>query len=122
MVLVAKQTPRNPGAGFDIAPAKYVNFIQNHDQLANSGSGKRVHLLTSPNRYRAMTALFLLARQTPMLFQGQEFAATSPFFYFADHKEEIAYLVARGRSDFLAQFRPWQHRKCRPDCRIPAIR
>lgn len=89
----------------DIAPAKYVNFIQNHDQLANSGSGKRVHLLTSPNRYRALTALFLLAPQTPMLFQGQEFAATSPFFYFADHKEEIAYLVARGRSDFLAQFR-----------------
>jgi maltooligosyltrehalose trehalohydrolase len=89
----------------DTAPAKYVNFIQNHDQLANSGSGKRIHLLTSPNRYRAVTALFLLAPQTPMLFQGQEFAATSPFFYFADHKEEIAYLVARGRSDFLAQFR-----------------
>jgi maltooligosyltrehalose trehalohydrolase len=89
----------------DMGPAKYVNFIQNHDQLANSGSGKRIHLLTSPNRYRAVTALFLLAPQTPMLFQGQEFAATSPFFYFADHKEEIAYLVARGRSDFLAQFR-----------------
>jgi len=89
----------------DMAPVKFVNFIQNHDQLANSGSGKRIHLLTSPNRYRAVTALFLLAPQTPMLFQGQEFAATSPFFYFADHKEEIAYLVARGRSDFLAQFR-----------------
>jgi maltooligosyltrehalose trehalohydrolase len=89
----------------NMPPAKYVNFIQNHDQLANSGSGKRIHLLTSPNRYRAVTALFLLAPQTPMLFQGQEFAATNPFFYFADHNEEIAYLVARGRSDFLAQFR-----------------
>jgi maltooligosyltrehalose trehalohydrolase len=89
----------------DIPPAKFVNFIQNHDQLANSGSGKRIHLLTSPNRYRALTALLLLAPQTPMLFQGQEFAATSPFFYFADHKDEIAYLVARGRSQFLAQFR-----------------
>lgn len=89
----------------DTPPAKFINFIQNHDQLANSGSGKRIHLLTSPNRYRALTALFLLAPQTPMLFQGQEFAATSPFFYFADHKDEIAYLVARGRSTFLAQFR-----------------
>lgn len=89
----------------DMPPAKFVNFIQNHDQLANSGSGKRVHLLTSSNRYRALTALFLLAPQTPMLFQGQEFAATSPFFYFADHKDEIAHLVARGRADFLAQFR-----------------
>ncbi|TRW97195.1 malto-oligosyltrehalose trehalohydrolase [Candidatus Methylobacter oryzae] len=91
--------------GLDMLPAKFINFIQNHDQLANSGSGKRIHLLTSPNRYRALTALFLLAPQTPMLFQGQEFAATSPFFYFADHKDEIAYLVARGRSQFLAQFR-----------------
>ena len=89
----------------NIPPAKFINFIQNHDQIANSGSGKRVHLMTSPNRYRALTALLLLAPQTPMLFQGQEFAATSPFFYFADHKEDIAYLVAQGRSQFLAQFR-----------------
>jgi maltooligosyltrehalose trehalohydrolase len=89
----------------NMPPAKFVNFIQNHDQVANSGSGKRIHLLTSPNRYRALTALFLLAPQTPMLFQGQEFAATSPFFYFADHKDEISCLVAQGRSDFLAQFR-----------------
>lgn len=91
--------------GLDMPPAKFVNFIQNHDQLANSGSGKRVHSMTSPNRYRALTALFLLAPQTPMLFQGQEFAATSPFFYFADHNDEIAHLVARGRSASLAQFR-----------------
>ena len=89
----------------DMPPPKFVNFIQNHDQLANSGSGKRVHFLTSPNRYRALTALFLLAPQTPMLFQGQEFAATSPFYYFADHNDEIAHLVAQGRADFLAQFR-----------------
>ncbi|WP_374089653.1 malto-oligosyltrehalose trehalohydrolase [Methylomicrobium lacus] len=89
----------------DMLPAKFVNFIQNHDQLANSGSGKRVHALTSPNRYRALTTLFLLAPQTPMLFQGQEFAATSPFFYFADHKAEIAHWVARGRAESLAQFR-----------------
>ncbi|MGZ5050107.1 MAG: malto-oligosyltrehalose trehalohydrolase [Methylobacter sp.] len=89
----------------NMAPAKFITFIQNHDQLANSGSGKRLHLLTSPNRYRALTALFLLGPQTPMLFQGQEFAATSPFFYFADHKGDIAYQVARGRSEFLAQFR-----------------
>lgn len=89
----------------DMPPAKYIHFIQNHDQVANSGSGKRAHLLTSPGRYRALTALFLLAPQTPMLFQGQEFGASSPFFYFADHKEDIAYQVARGRSEFLAQFR-----------------
>ena len=89
----------------DLPPWKFVNFLQNHDQLANSGSGKRAHLLTSPSRYRAVTAVFLLAPQTPMLFQGQEFAASSPFFYFVDHRDEIARLVAKGRAQFLSQFR-----------------
>jgi maltooligosyltrehalose trehalohydrolase len=41
---------------------------------------------------------------TPMLFQGQEFAASSPFLYFADHNEELAKLVRKGRAEFLAQF------------------
>jgi maltooligosyltrehalose trehalohydrolase len=79
--------------------------MQNHDQLANSGSGERLHRLTSPSRYRAITTMFLLLPQTPMLFQGQEFAASTPFFYFADHREEIARAVAKGRADFLSQFR-----------------
>src|SRR5262249_25705014 len=50
------------------------------------------------------TALFLLAPQTPMLFQGQEFCASSPWTFFADHNPELAQLVKRGRAEFLAQF------------------
>ncbi len=90
--------------GLDIPPAAFVNFIQNHDQVANSAHGLRAHLTTSPGRYRAMTALLLLAPGTPMLFQGQEFAASAPFLYFADHKPELAALVEAGRQEFLAQF------------------
>jgi maltooligosyltrehalose trehalohydrolase len=53
-----------------------------------------------------MLALLLLGRQTPMLFQGQEFAASSPFFYFADPRDEdLAKMVYRGRNEFLSQFR-----------------
>jgi len=52
-----------------------------------------------------MTALMLLAPGTPMLFQGQEFASSSPFYYFADHKPDLAKLVGEGRAKFLAQFR-----------------
>ncbi len=89
---------------FGLAPDVFINYIQNHDQIANSGRGERCHTLTSPGRYRAMTALLLLLPGTPMLFQGQEFAASSPFFYFADHKPELAPLVDEGRADFLAQF------------------
>jgi maltooligosyltrehalose trehalohydrolase len=82
----------------------FVNFIQNHDQIANSGRGERAHKLTSPALYRAMTALMLLTPGTPMLFQGQEFCASSPFLYFADHKPELAESIRKGRAAFLAQF------------------
>ncbi len=51
-----------------------------------------------------MTALMLLMPATPMLFQGQEFGATSPFLYFADHKPELAAAVQKGRAEFLSQF------------------
>ena len=98
------QKKRRGSPSLDLDPACFVNFIQNHDQVANSARGLRCQLLTSPGRYRAMTALLLLAPQTPMLFQGQEFASSSPFFYFADHKKELAKLVCKGRAEFLAQF------------------
>jgi maltooligosyltrehalose trehalohydrolase len=63
-----------------------------------------MHQITAPGRWRAMTALLLLGPGTPMLFMGQEFSATSPFPYFADHAGELANLVRRGRLEFLAQF------------------
>jgi maltooligosyltrehalose trehalohydrolase len=85
-------------------PASFVNCIQNHDQVANSLHGIRLHQLTSAGRFRAMTALLLLGPGTPMLFQGQEFAASTPFLYFADHNPELAKLVAAGRRQFLEQF------------------
>jgi maltooligosyltrehalose trehalohydrolase len=87
-----------------LPPATFVTFIQNHDQIANSARGHRRHLLTSPGRYKAITAVMLLGPGTPMLFQGQEFAASAPFLYFADHKPELARQVRRGRADFLRQF------------------
>lgn len=90
---------------FGLKPETFITFIQNHDQIANSSRGDRIHLLTSPGKYRAMTALMLLAPGTPMLFQGQEFAASSPFLYFADHRTEFRETVQKGRQEFLRQFR-----------------
>jgi maltooligosyltrehalose trehalohydrolase len=81
-----------------------VSFLENHDQVANSGRGQRLHQLTSPGRYRAMTALVLLGPGTPMLFQGQEFASSAPFLFFADHDRELASAVRKGRGEFLTQF------------------
>ncbi|HTJ23776.1 MAG TPA: malto-oligosyltrehalose trehalohydrolase [Gemmatimonadaceae bacterium] len=85
-------------------PTRFVNFLQNHDQVANSGAGRRLHRETSPGRHRALTALLLLLPQTPMLFQGQEFGASSPFLYFADHRPELSALVRSGRRAFMSQF------------------
>ncbi|MFT3856656.1 MAG: malto-oligosyltrehalose trehalohydrolase [Aquabacterium sp.] len=84
-----------------------VHFIQNHDQVANTFWGQRLHELTSPGRLRAMTALMLLGPQTPMLFMGQEFAASTPFTFFADHQPELASKVWQGRREFVAQFPAW---------------
>jgi maltooligosyltrehalose trehalohydrolase len=84
--------------------ATRVNFLENHDQVANSSLGLRPQQLTSPGRWRALTTLLLLSPGTPMLFMGQEFAATSPFLYFADLEAWLADLVRDGRWDFLCQF------------------
>ena len=88
----------------DLDPARFVTFLQNHDQVANSTTGRRLQQLTSPGRARAMTALWLLMPGTPMLFQGQEFFASAPFLYFADHGPEIAADVRQGRRKSLQQF------------------
>ncbi len=93
------------GTRSDGIPARaFVTYLENHDQIANSGDGSRVRFQTSPGRYRAMTALMLLLPATPMLFQGQEFGASAPFLYFADHNPELAKAVQKGRAEFVKQF------------------
>jgi|SRR5579863_3075867 len=82
----------------------FIIFIQNHDQVGNHLSGARLHALSSIARFRAISALLLLAPETPLLFMGQEFAASSPFHYFADHPPELSAQVHRGRRKFLSQF------------------
>jgi maltooligosyltrehalose trehalohydrolase len=87
-----------------IRPENFVVSIENHDQISNSMYGRRCHQMTGPGLYRAMMALMLLMPGTPMLFQGQEYAGSSPFLYFADMPSALAELVRKGRSEFLTQF------------------
>ncbi len=116
------QGKRRGTPALDVPPCHFVHFIQNHDQIANSGRGERCHELTSPGRYKALSTLLLLGPQTPMLFQGQEFAASSPFFFFADHNPELAKLVYKGRAEFLSQFPSLalpEMQQCLPDPAAP---
>ena len=100
----AWQKRRRGGPALDLAPRQMVVFLENHDQVANSARGHRLHRLTSPGRHRAMVGLLLLSPSTPMLFQGEEFASSSPFLYFADHQSDLANEVQKGRRAFLTQF------------------
>lgn len=103
------QKKRRGSPTFDLPAEKFITYLENHDQVSNSARGDRLRMLTSPAQFKAMTAVWLLAPGTPMLFQGQEFGATNPFLYFADHVDELARLVEKGRNEFLAQFRSIAH-------------
>ncbi|MBV8775820.1 MAG: malto-oligosyltrehalose trehalohydrolase [Alphaproteobacteria bacterium] len=98
-----QKQPRGTPA-LDLAATNFVSYIENHDQTANSGRGLRLHQMSSPGSWRAITAYFLLLPAIPMLFQGQEFCSSSPFLYFADHERALAELVKKGRGEFLVQF------------------
>lgn len=95
----------------DLPAPAFVHFLDNHDQIANSGRGLRAHQLGSAARLRALTTLLLLGPQTPMLFQGQDFAASARFLYFAD-QGELDDAVEAGRKRELTQF---------PSLRDPAM-
>jgi len=91
-------------AGLDMPAHAFVSFLENHDQIANTAFGRRLWQITSPGRYRALTALTLLGPATPLLFQGEEFSASAPFLYFADHRDGLRESIREGRREFLAQF------------------
>ncbi|MGQ0644130.1 MAG: malto-oligosyltrehalose trehalohydrolase [Elusimicrobiota bacterium] len=91
----------------DGLPARaFVIALQNHDQVGNRALGERLHHQIEPAAWRAASALLLFAPRTPLLFMGQEWAASSPFQYFTDHNAELGRLVTEGRrrefKDFAA--------------------
>ena len=100
----AWQKKRRGQLALDLPATAFVQFLQNHDQVANSARGQRLHEQTSPGRLRALTALLLLAPATPLLFMGQEFAASARFLYFAAHGDELDRLIREGRQEFMTQF------------------
>ena len=83
----------------------FVHFDQNHDQVGNRAKGERLEHLVGMDASKVAIGLVLTAPYVPMLFMGEEFAASSPFLYFADHEdEEMRRLVAEGRKRDFAQF------------------
>src|SRR5216110_2126555 len=101
---VWQEAPRGTPT-FGAPPEAFVAFIENHDQVSNTAKGERLRFQSSPGRYRAMTALLLLGPWTPLLFQGQEFGASTPFMFFTDVGDgQMREAIRTGRFGFLAQF------------------
>jgi maltooligosyltrehalose trehalohydrolase len=83
----------------------FIGFIQNHDQVGNRATGDRLEQIVGLPRTKIALGLVLTAPFVPMLFQGEEFAASTPFLYFADHEDpEMAKQVAEGRKKEFAAF------------------
>ncbi len=99
------QKKRRGAPALALSPWNFVTYLQNHDQVANSARGERPNSLTDQGLYRAMSALLMLGPSTPMLFQGQEFGATTPFLYFCDQPGQLSDIIHTGRRKFLTQFR-----------------
>jgi len=83
---------------------RFLGFIQNHDQVGNRAVGDRIAQSVGTDRAKIAAALVVLGPFIPMLFQGEEWAAGSPFLYFADHRDkELAWQVSEGRKrEFLS--------------------
>ncbi len=86
----------------------FVFCIQNHDRIGNRAFGERLNHQVDPAAYRAASALLLLAPRTPLLFMGQEWAASSPFLFFTDHEPELGHRVREGRLREFRSYRAFQ--------------
>ncbi|HWK89175.1 MAG TPA: malto-oligosyltrehalose trehalohydrolase, partial [Longimicrobium sp.] len=87
-----------------LPPRGFVHCIQNHDQVGNRALGDRLTESVPLPVYRAASALLLLSPYTPLLWMGQEWAATTPFQYFTEHPDELGRLVTEGRRREFGKF------------------
>jgi maltooligosyltrehalose trehalohydrolase len=98
-----RRTHGRPPAG--LAGSQFVVFTQNHDQVGNRAAGERSGALMSEGRLRVAAALLLTAPFVPMLFQGEEWGASTPFQYFTGHADlTLGQQVSAGRRQEFAAF------------------
>lgn len=87
-----------------LPPTVFISFLQNHDQVGNRALGERIDTIADPAAVTAALAIRLLAPSPPLLFMGEEFAATSPFQFFCDFEGELGRSVTEGRRGEFSHF------------------
>jgi len=88
----------------DLPPGAFIGFLQNHDMIGNRAFGDRIHTFAAAPLLAAAYACLLLTPEVPMLFMGEEFAASTPFLFFCDFGPELAQSVASGRRQEFKHF------------------
>ncbi|MGB9032094.1 MAG: malto-oligosyltrehalose trehalohydrolase [Acidobacteriaceae bacterium] len=88
----------------NLPASRFLGYAQNHDQVGNRAKGDRLSTIVNPGRAKIAAALVLTAPFVPMLFQGEEWAASSPFQFFTNHNPELGKLVSAGRRKEFAAF------------------
>jgi maltooligosyltrehalose trehalohydrolase len=96
---------RHGRAPTGVAAHQLVVCAQNHDQIGNRAQGERLSMMLGVAQLKAIAALTVLSPFVPLLFQGEEWGASTPFLYFTDHEDELGRLVAEGRSKEFSSFR-----------------
>jgi 1,4-alpha-glucan branching enzyme len=104
---------RRGEASRDLPPSCFIEFLQNHDQIGNRALGERIAQLADPEKVKVAMAILLLAPSPPLLFMGEEFAATSPFLFFCDFGPELAAKVTEGRRAEFARFEQFNSSQAR---------
>ncbi len=100
-----------PSAG--LPPTAFINFLQNHDQVGNRALGERLDVLSRPQPIEALTAILLLSPHIPLLFMGEEWGETRPFYYFTDFHGELGRKVREGRRNEFRRWRSFRDEKSR---------
>jgi maltooligosyltrehalose trehalohydrolase len=99
-------------ASSHLPPSAFVAFLQNHDQIGNRAFGERISELAPPERLALARAGLLLSPQVPMLYMGEEWAASTPFLYFVDFSDDetLSAAVREGRRREFASFKSFAER------------
>ncbi|MGN6489895.1 MAG: alpha-amylase family glycosyl hydrolase [Devosia sp.] len=87
-----------------LPPTAFVAYAQNHDQAGNRPLGERLEHLVPREAARAVTAIVLLSPQIPLLFMGEEWAASSPVTFFSDVGEDLAEAIREARNEEFKDF------------------
>ncbi len=106
MEIIPRHRRRNHGRSSEgLSGHQFLGYLQNHDQIGNRARGERTSQLISIGKLKIGAALVFTSPFVPMLFQGEEWGASTPFYYFTDYQEpELAKAVREGRCHEFAMF------------------